>query len=128
MVGEPEDRGPVRGLVGPDPLEDAGAVVQPVGGDVHARVLPRDELAVHPDLLGLTHGRPPSTRCYVWSLTASIGTARDRRSSSVEESAAMCLVEPAPIQTIRCWSSERSRKTAPTFLSGKGATAPGSSP
>jgi hypothetical protein len=55
VIREPEDRGALRGLVRPDPLEDARAVVQPVGADVNARVVPVDEGSVHPDLLGLTH-------------------------------------------------------------------------
>ena len=52
VVGEPEDAGTVVGLVGADPLEHAHAVVERVGEDVDAGVVPVDELAVHPDLLG----------------------------------------------------------------------------
>ena len=44
--------GPVVGLVGADALEHAHAVVQGVGEDVDLGVVPGDELAVHPDLLG----------------------------------------------------------------------------
>jgi hypothetical protein len=39
--------------------------VEPVGADVDPCVVPRDQLAVHPDLLGLTHARPPFSKCYV---------------------------------------------------------------
>ena len=54
---QPEDRGPLRRVVAADPLEDAGAVVEAVRADVDARVVPVDELAVHPDLLGGLHAR-----------------------------------------------------------------------
>ena len=56
VVGQPEDRGPLRRVVAADPLEHAGAVVQTVGTYVDASVVPVDELAVHPDLLGRLHG------------------------------------------------------------------------
>ena len=44
-----EDRRADLGVVAADALEDARAVVQPVGQYVHRRVLPLDELPVHPD-------------------------------------------------------------------------------
>ena len=53
VVGEAEHRRPPRGRVGADPLEHAGAVVQRVREHVDRRVVPVDELAVHPDLVGL---------------------------------------------------------------------------
>ena len=53
--------GSARRLVGPDAFEDAGAVVQPVRADVNRGVGPVHELAVHPDLLGLSIRRPPSS-------------------------------------------------------------------
>jgi hypothetical protein len=43
------------GVVAADALEDPGAVVQPVGEHVDLRVLPRDELAVHPDEVRCVH-------------------------------------------------------------------------
>ena len=52
VVGEAEDPGTVGGLVGADALEHAHAVVERVGEDVDPSVVPVDELAVHPDLLG----------------------------------------------------------------------------
>ena len=55
VVGQSEDRGAAGGLVRADALEDAGAVVEPVRGDVHRRVAPGHEAAVHPDRLGLLH-------------------------------------------------------------------------
>src|SRR5205085_7478046 len=55
MLGQAEDGGTPRGLVRPDPFEDARAVVQAVWADVHGRVCPVHELAVHPDLRGLLH-------------------------------------------------------------------------
>ena len=55
MVAQAEDRRAVRRVVAADALEYAGAVVEPVRGDVDLRVRPVDELAVHPDLLGLLH-------------------------------------------------------------------------
>ena len=59
MVGQPEDGRALVGLVAADALEDARAVVQAVRPDVDRRVGPVDELAVHPDLLGLAHRSPP---------------------------------------------------------------------
>jgi hypothetical protein len=55
MVGEPEDRRPGIGLVAANPLEHAGAVVEPVRTDMDLGVVPVDELAVHPDFLGGSH-------------------------------------------------------------------------
>src|SRR5205814_5863202 len=88
VVRQPEDGGAVRRLVSPDSLEYARAVVEPVGTDMDPRVVPRDQLAVHPDLLGLTHSQPPLTRCY-WVSATSSACARDSRISSVGVSAAM---------------------------------------
>ena len=56
VVAVAEDRRPVLGVVGADALEDPGAVVQPVAEDVHLGVVPGDEVAIHPDELGLLHG------------------------------------------------------------------------
>ncbi len=55
VVGEAEHRRARGRVVAADALEHAGAVVEPVRGDVDLRVGPVDELAVHPDLLGLLH-------------------------------------------------------------------------
>src|SRR4029077_10433190 len=57
MVGEAKDGRAALGLVGANPLEDTGAVVEPVGPDVDRRIRPVDQLAVHPDLLRLAHVR-----------------------------------------------------------------------
>jgi hypothetical protein len=56
VVGVAEDRRARRRVVAADALEHARPVVQAVREDVDLRVLPRDELAVHPDELGLLHG------------------------------------------------------------------------
>src|SRR5215213_6416427 len=55
VVRQAEDRRALVGLVAADALEDARPVVQAVGSDMDRRVGPVDELAVHPDLLGLLH-------------------------------------------------------------------------
>ena len=55
MLPLAEDGRPVGGLVGPDPLEHTGAVMQAVREYVDLRVLPVDELAVHPDEVRLLH-------------------------------------------------------------------------
>jgi hypothetical protein len=55
MIAVAEDRGAAVGLICPDALEDAGAVVESVGQHVDVGVVPADELAVHPDPLGLLH-------------------------------------------------------------------------
>ena len=53
MLLEVPDRGAPGSLVGPDPLEYAAAVVQGVGEHVDLGLMPRHELAVHPDRLDL---------------------------------------------------------------------------
>ena len=58
MVGQAEDGRALGGVVGPDALEDAGAVVQRVGEDVDPGVVPVDEHAVHPNLVHLLNGHP----------------------------------------------------------------------
>ena len=55
MLGEPKYRRPLIGLVGADPLERSGAVVETVGQDMDGGVVPIDELPVHPDVLGGLH-------------------------------------------------------------------------
>jgi hypothetical protein len=51
VLAEAKDgRHPVGALVGPDPLEGAETVVERVREDVDLRVVPIDELSVHPDL------------------------------------------------------------------------------
>jgi hypothetical protein len=56
VVGEPEDGRALGRLVGANSLEDTRAVVEPMGADVDLGVGPVNELAVHPDFFGLTHG------------------------------------------------------------------------
>ena len=51
MLVQVPDRRPARGLVRPDALEDAAAVVQRVGEHVDLGVVPVHQLAVHPDLV-----------------------------------------------------------------------------
>ena len=55
VIGEAEDGRPLRRVVAADALEDAGAVVEPMRADVDLGVVPVDEPAVHPDLLGRLH-------------------------------------------------------------------------
>ena len=50
VIVETEYGGALRGLVGADPFEDTRAVVERVGEEVDVRVVPVDELAVHPYL------------------------------------------------------------------------------
>ena len=57
VVAEPEDRGALGRVVAANAFEDAGPVMQAVDADVNLGVGPVDELAVHPDLLGLLHHR-----------------------------------------------------------------------
>src|SRR5262249_29030651 len=48
---------PALAFVAANPFEDAESVVERVGQDVTARFVPRDEYAVHPDVIGLAHRR-----------------------------------------------------------------------
>ncbi len=57
VVAEAEDGRALWRVVAADALEDARAVVQAVNADMDLGVGPVDELAVHPDLLGLLHLR-----------------------------------------------------------------------
>jgi hypothetical protein len=50
MVVESEYGGALWSVVGPDPLEYAGAVVQGVREEMDIGVVPWDELAVAPDV------------------------------------------------------------------------------
>src|SRR5207247_7126912 len=125
----PEDRGAHGRRIRPDPFEDTGAVVKPVGTNMNAGVVPVDELAVHPDLLGLTHAASLLlSKCYVWDSTTSIGRARESRTSSVGDREAIWRSDPAPIQTTRWLRSVGSMNRRSTRGSGNGATAPGSKP
>ena len=74
VVVEAEDGRAAVGLVRADPLEDARAVVQAVRADVNGRVGPVDQLAVHPDLLGLAHLRlvPSVAGAGRWNRTATV--------------------------------------------------------
>ena len=56
VVGEPEHGHPAARRIGADALEHARAVVQRVGEHVDAGLVPVDELAVEPDLLGRGDG------------------------------------------------------------------------
>ena len=81
-----EDGRAALGLVGADALEDAGAVVEAVAENVDLGVVPGDELAIHPDALGLLHVRPPRLRCRGLSIAnrgaprSATRVARGRRS------------------------------------------------
>src|SRR5262249_25023465 len=61
VLAEPEDRGPLLGVVAADAFEHAGSVVEDVRQHVYLGVVPGHELAVHPDLLALgqCHGASP---------------------------------------------------------------------
>lgn len=40
-----------------DPFERSGSVVEAVGQNVDSRIVPIDELSIHPDVLGGLHGQ-----------------------------------------------------------------------
>src|SRR5581483_3708209 len=110
----------------------AGSVVEAVDADVDLRIGPVDEVAVHPDLLGLLHrallclaGR--RTGFYPSPPPSNTRAAVNRLSSS-GPSEAMCEGVPAPTQTTSWASSERSMSVADTARCGNGATPPGSKP
>ena len=108
MVAEPEDRRPLRRVVAADAFEDARPVVEAVRADMDARVVPVDEVTVHPDLRGRLHAE----ELYPAVATTSAPRAPARVWRSLGASTAMCRLEPAPIQTCWCWSSVRSIRTA----------------
>jgi hypothetical protein len=49
VIGQAENARPVRGRIGPNTLEHAGAVVEGVGEHVDLCLVPRNQRAVHPD-------------------------------------------------------------------------------
>src|SRR5204863_120454 len=65
-------------LVGTDALEHTGPVVQRVGEDVDLRVLPVDELAVHPDLVHRRERHP-----FLLRVTGRPRTASPSRAESI---------------------------------------------
>ena len=77
VLVEPEDRGTAVGPVGADALEHAVAVVEGRREDVDGRVVPVDELAVHPDLVGLGKGHPGSCRRRVRACCAAAAVSVD---------------------------------------------------
>src|SRR5439155_1130052 len=130
VIGEAEHGRTLRRLVAADALEDARAVVEAVGADVNPSVVPVDELAVHPDLLGGLQRRllsPGRAECYPGATRSTLRACASRWRSD-GDSAAMWYVEPAPIQTTLCWSSVRSSTARTPGCWGNGATAPGSKP
>jgi hypothetical protein len=51
-----EDASPLGSVIGPHPLEHRGSVVQGMAHDMHLGILPGDQLAVEPDVLGVGGG------------------------------------------------------------------------
>ena len=78
VLGQPEDGRALRGLVAANAFEHAGAVVQAVGADVDRGVSPVDELAVHPDLLGLAHSLSPIRGLACGKSYSTLGAGLDR--------------------------------------------------
>ena len=93
-----EDGGPPLGLVGADALEDAGSVVQAVAEHVDLGVVPCDELAVHPDALGLLHAVLLVARIgfEVWRMDC-----QSRRRESAAQSAAITASVISSVPTRR---------------------------
>ena len=128
VVGQAEDGRPLRRVVAADALEHARAVVQSVSPHVDARVVPVDELAVHPDLLGCLH------RGLLWSVALTLAE-EDPRSSRRRCAAAR------PARARPCGRASR-RRTTPSSAgaafarsgprgragAGTATTAPGSKP
>ena len=101
VIAEAEHRRALRRVVAADALEDARAVVQAVDADVDLRVGPVDELAVHPDLLGLLHRRAPlaSPNRAVYPQTEVDGRAWVSREARAARGRPCARSVPAPIQT-----------------------------
>src|SRR3954447_15153814 len=132
MLVEAEDRRPPRGVVATDAFEDSRPVVQAVHADVDPCIGPVDELAVHPDLLGLLHGKGSfsvagSAEVYPREVRSK-DVAPESRWSSGGPIAAMCDGLPAPIQTSSKRKKLRSIRVLVTARRGNGATPPGSKP
>ena len=66
VLAQAKDGGPVRGLICPDALEHAGAVMEGVAENVDVGICEGDQVAVHPNELGRIHGkRVPGRGCPV---------------------------------------------------------------
>src|SRR6185437_5885282 len=110
VVEVPEHRGADLGVVAADALEDARAVVEPVREYVNLRVLPLDELAVHPDEVRLLHVDAPYRRCPSTARVASAVVAVPPRSwvrspsssawSTADSRAAASFSKPNPCRSI----------------------------
>src|SRR3954467_6602233 len=110
VVEVAEDRRPDLGVVAADALEDARAVVEPVREYVNLRVLPLDELAVHPDEVRLLHVDAPYRRCPSTARVASAVVAVPPRSwvrspsssarSTADSRAAASVSKPSPCRSI----------------------------
>ena len=132
MVGQAEDRRALRRVVAADALEYAGAVVEPVRGDVDLRVRPVDELAVHPDLLGLLH-RAQLSFCFdesYGSLCDDVHRPHAREPAEVGRADSHDVRGPSLRPPRRCRGGRARGPSAPCRRSGAGtgATAPGANP
>src|SRR6185312_1020061 len=110
VVEMTEDRRADRGVVAAHALEDARAVVEPVREYVNLRVLPFDELPVHPDEVRLLHVDAPYRRCASTARVASAVVAVPPRSwvpspsssawSTADSRAAASFSKPNPCRSI----------------------------
>ena len=125
--------GPFGRVVAADPFEDASAVVKSVHADVDLRVGPVDELAVHPDLLGLLHRRAPlSGRLEVRILASGPEVERARPGQACElgrRQGGHVMRGSGPDPDARCARKTiESMSVCDTSRCGNGATPPGSKP
>ena len=135
VLGQPEDGRPLRGLVAANALEHTRAVVEPVRADVDPGVRPVDELAVHPDLLGLAHAPPRSTgllagkRIDAGVVTRPRPRARPARGGRAPRAGGRRDGCGSRLRSTRLVEHQRAvDQHAGDAGSGNGATAPGSNP
>src|SRR5689334_16745043 len=101
VVAVAEDRRAAIGLVGANPLEHTGAVMEAVGEDVDLGVVPRDQLAIHPDPLRLLHGSSKKGDHSTWPPVAQVRqVCRNTRPPPTGAQAARASITASAISSV----------------------------
>ena len=135
VIAKPEDGRPLGRVVAANALEDTRAVVEAVDADVDLRVGPVDELAVHPDLLGLLHRarsfRLPGSalrECYPRAARSTIRAPGEPLQLGGRQRRHVRVACRRRSRRSRARAAPRSISVWVTARCGNGATPPGSKP
>src|SRR3954451_9442699 len=114
VLGQPEDRGATVSRVRAHALEDAPPVVEGGVEDVDRRVVPVDELAVHPDLLG---GRDRHRRAPVGGVPSVSQVSRPVTASPISTVDRLSPVDRPARSAATAPSTRRAASARPTWSS-----------